>query len=715
MFLSKQRLRILPILFAICVWLPGMAAGASLLPSADSLFGVTMPDVRFALDREPDASEDTAEGQTFVFQSFTPADYRALDKYLASYGMKLKASSSEGKRIYADLEKDDAVITFTYDYPEKTASMFYPSSVRIEQEASKAPKAEGILPVLEQTIGTAVPNFRKILADHPEPETDQAADHDAIVYSGITEEDYSRINGYLTDRGFALHEWHLEKGILNAEVERGEEMLLLQYSLTAQQLTWVCPELYYEEDALDMPKKPKQDALPEFSVVFDAVMPRISSAILRYPDETETMDDGSLKEVYLKFTEEEYDALSRYLSGTACELGEYAVDETGVLSISLLQKGSGFTFSYDRVGQKGTAVYPPEVVVEPQKTITAQAETEQPSPAKSEVAEEAISQQFIGLKAGDKVTMGYYEQDGDTDNFREPIEWTIIAVDKKKNQALLLSDFGLDGVSYGETMNPDEYAREGISWENSHLRGWLNDDFYGSSFSDSEKERIVEATLKTSDKAKTPSTTDKLFVLSKAEANQYLKKASAMACALTEYSKNTLRVEQGAETEDGYCLWWLRDMVKVAKTNKKGELVSGNEAGFVGGGNGLKTFNKGDGCPVFCDYLCAVRPAMWIQLDEAPKVTPTPKPTKKPTPTPKKRSSSSSSSSSRYMSDSDLKDLARFYFGLYIGSSSSIQMVALSTGGNDAVALIVYSGGQHAVSILMDRRDGSFKGYQRGY
>ena len=112
---SKWYLRMLPVLLALCMMSPEMGTAAGLLPSADSLFGVTMPDMRFAIEREADEIENSDKGQTYIFHSFTNADYQNLDRYLASDGMKLKASSAENKMIHADLEKEDAVIACTYD------------------------------------------------------------------------------------------------------------------------------------------------------------------------------------------------------------------------------------------------------------------------------------------------------------------------------------------------------------------------------------------------------------------------------------------------------------------------------------------------------------------------------------------------------------------------------------------------------------------------
>jgi hypothetical protein len=39
-----------------------------------------------------------------------------------------------------------------------------------------------------------------------------------------------------------------------------------------------------------------------------------------------------------------------------------------------------------------------------------------------------------------------------------------------------------------------------ITWENCTLRKWLNDTFYNTAFTDSEKTKIVESTIVNEDK-----------------------------------------------------------------------------------------------------------------------------------------------------------------------------------------------------------------------
>lgn len=59
------------------------------------------------------------------------------------------------------------------------------------------------------------------------------------------------------------------------------------------------------------------------------------------------------------------------------------------------------------------------------------------------------------LAAGDCVAFGRYEQDNDSSNGPETIEWTVL--DVQGDQALLLSRFPLEQVPYKD-------SREGTNW-----------------------------------------------------------------------------------------------------------------------------------------------------------------------------------------------------------------------------------------------------------
>ena len=230
--------------------------------------------------------------------------------------------------------------------------------------------------------------------------------------------------------------------------------------------------------------------------------------------------------------------------------------------------------------------------------------------------EEAIAQDFTGLSLGDQILMGYYEQDGDAANLREPIAWKIISVNKKKQVALVMAVYGLDAVSYGTLGDEEAAVTEGFNWKNSYLRQWMNETFYTECFTSAEKARIRTVSNVTQDKSGRFTTKDQVFLLNTMEVKRYLKGVKGMVCEATPAARQKLA--EGAVTKDGYCLWWIRDMVNAAVRDKKGNLKKGtrNLAGYVYGSEGLKHFLQKKGGEIYLDNQILVRPAMWIKLGE---------------------------------------------------------------------------------------------------
>ena len=84
------------------------------------------------------------------------------------------------------------------------------------------------------------------------------------------------------------------------------------------------------------------------------------------------------------------------------------------------------------------------------------------------------------------ITFGRYEQDGNLENGKEPIDWIVLTYDEEK--ALVISRNVLDNKCFNEGFKEAD-------WENSTIRKWLNNDFKNSAFSDAEQERIIESFL----------------------------------------------------------------------------------------------------------------------------------------------------------------------------------------------------------------------------
>lgn len=108
----------------------------------------------------------------------------------------------------------------------------------------------------------------------------------------------------------------------------------------------------------------------------------------------------------------------------------------------------------------------------------------------------------------DTIMFGEYEQDGNYENGKEPIEWIVIAQDDSRR--LLVSKYILDYLAYEEEYTKFEGYAEGntfhvtniikknpnnpnLPWDICSLRSWLNNDFYSSSFSADERRKILNA------------------------------------------------------------------------------------------------------------------------------------------------------------------------------------------------------------------------------
>ncbi len=199
---------------------------------------------------------------------------------------------------------------------------------------------------------------------------------------------------------------------------------------------------------------------------------------------------------------------------------------------------------------------------------------------------------------GDIVYFGKYEQDNDVSNGAEDIEWIVLA--KKEDSYLVISKYALDCVPYNGT-------REEVTWQVSYLRSWLNDDFLNKAFTEEESNQIPTVRVAADENPNYGSnpgfeTSDKIFLLSIKEAEQFFVTAEARRCASTAFAK-----AQGAYTSFDYqtsssksaCRWWLRSPGN-----------SQRYAAYVGSGGDVYF----SGYSV--DYAnVSVRPALWISTN----------------------------------------------------------------------------------------------------
>lgn len=203
------------------------------------------------------------------------------------------------------------------------------------------------------------------------------------------------------------------------------------------------------------------------------------------------------------------------------------------------------------------------------------------------------------IEVGSTIKFGFYEQDNKTSDGKEEIEWIVLEIEDGK--ALVVSKYALDCQMYRFSSNGT------ITWETSDLRSWCNGWFYSSAFGSEQQDMIVETMVTADenpecDRSPGDDTTDKIFILSLSEVEQYFSTNEERMCLSTPYA-----VANGAKSYAavGSCDWWVRTpgehrtyMVCVG--------VVGNI--YYNGLVGCLTTEKNT------SGKQAVRPAMWISL-----------------------------------------------------------------------------------------------------
>ncbi len=181
---------------------------------------------------------------------------------------------------------------------------------------------------------------------------------------------------------------------------------------------------------------------------------------------------------------------------------------------------------------------------------------------------------------------GSYEQDNNTLNGKEDIEWLVLAKDGSKT--LVISKYALDCRQYNTSDN-------NVTWERCSLRKWMNSTFFGAAFSEEEQKRIVAKSLD-------DGCIDKVFLLSGDEVRCYFGSNygsnKARQCVSTDYATANGAPTSGKDSTGAeFTTWWLR----------------------WGGQPGASTVKYDGSFDYWDEYYyregASVRPAIWINLE----------------------------------------------------------------------------------------------------
>ncbi|MBP3618245.1 MAG: hypothetical protein J6J38_09425 [Lachnospiraceae bacterium] len=202
---------------------------------------------------------------------------------------------------------------------------------------------------------------------------------------------------------------------------------------------------------------------------------------------------------------------------------------------------------------------------------------------------------------GTSVVFGSYEQDSDRSNGDEELEWLVL--DRRGEQVLLLSRYGLDVREYHDR------AYEDVTWENSFAREWLQQSFYAKAFSAKERAMIVKTENENGDGIMSDTTEDYVFLLSAEEVlngkawdgTPYFATAVdriTIPTAYRSYSSWLYSNDESSEWAGITTEWWLRTTGNAGMyadvVTKSGKVLLGERENY--------------------SEDVSVRPAIWVDL-----------------------------------------------------------------------------------------------------
>jgi len=152
------------------------------------------------------------------------------------------------------------------------------------------------------------------------------------------------------------------------------------------------------------------------------------------------------------------------------------------------------------------------------------------------------------------VTFGTYEQDGNTSNGPEPIEWVVFQEEGNNDYVVLMSLYILDA-------QPFHTERDYTTWAYSSIREWLNDDFAETAFTKEEIETYLLKAQFTNPSNPFdgtdcgPDTEDGVFLLNAQEASYFHERHGTLITNATPYAQSK-GLKQNAS-------WMLRSVNEV--------------------------------------------------------------------------------------------------------------------------------------------------------
>ncbi len=346
------RWRICKLLVAVMLLIVSVACASGLFPLLDEMFGTAMPSVGLAIGRVADELAETDAGEEEIYLNFSEKEYVNFGQYLSGIGASIKEYHSEHNSMTAAISVRNAEMTFEYDWENKKAVATYPSGTRAETMLETVEKGDSILPSVEGVL----PSAEFAIGRKPD---EQSSGNEGIIltWNVFSDEEYTAFSAYLAESGAVLMNSSIEAGVLNAELGLGGFSFRFVYNWNKQSADVIYPDGTKPESSRRSTPVGSGNVLPEIAGL-GRELPRISMALEREPSSMETLEDGVLQEIYINFSEADYNTFSQYLKEAGCSVVDYHTDDSGILVINLTNGSGEMIFFYDALRHTGIAEYP---------------------------------------------------------------------------------------------------------------------------------------------------------------------------------------------------------------------------------------------------------------------------------------------------------------------------------------------------------------------
>lgn len=256
-----KRIIILLIVFTFILQLSSVA-NAGTFPNSSELFGVFMPNIAYAINRDADNEEVTENGITQTYLNFTDVDYVALDKYLCD-DYSADISSVEGDVVTLSINQGNVSVLFVYDRNNKVATMTYPKGTRIETSAAlDNAKKHVVLPPLKDLFGEdTIPSLSKAInRSVDEIKKDKGLTQE--IFNDFSIEDYETYSAYLSEYGCYIEDSSVTDNVMTVKLKKGDTGFTFIYDYAANSAIVEYAEETSTEPIITPTPKPTNSPVP---------------------------------------------------------------------------------------------------------------------------------------------------------------------------------------------------------------------------------------------------------------------------------------------------------------------------------------------------------------------------------------------------------------------------------------------------------------------